>query len=83
MSAGRRHRRAVAKRSLFVVQEIPESADSAMKDALAIRNAATLSGRCPSCGASAKLVVPPRPGRVGEARMAHESGCPALLKSAR
>jgi len=36
---------------LYVLPAIPDDADEATKDALAIRNAWTTEGRCPDCGA--------------------------------
>jgi ribosomal protein L32 len=78
MSKARRGRRRTG-RTLVITPTIPDDASPELKDALAIRNAATATGRCPSCGAVAKIVTPPTPGGAGEAWMAHEDGCPALL----
>jgi hypothetical protein len=78
MSKARRGRRRNG-RTLVVTPLIPDDASTELKNALAIRNAATRSGRCPNCGAVANLVTPPTLDGIGEARMAHEDGCPALL----
>ncbi len=76
---GRRRRR----RSIVIAPPIPDDASPEVKNGLAVRNAATRSGRCPSCGALAEIVTPPAPGSIGEARMTHEPDCPALLKGKR
>ena len=79
MSAGRSYRRRIHRgRVMFVLPEIPDGATAALKNALAIRNTATRSGECPSCGATATVTRELSPG-VREARMEHEDGCLALL----
>ncbi len=84
MSAGRRYRRALRRgRVLFVLPAIHEDASPAVKNGVALRNEATRTGRCPGCGAVAKLPRAPERGAVVEARMAHEDGCPALLEGDR
>ena len=61
---------------------IDDAASTEMKNALAIRNAATRTGQCPGCGAVLEVAVAPSPGVMGEARMEHESWCPALVDEA-
>lgn len=82
MSNFRRNRRR-NRRTLVATPSIPDDASPELKNGLAVRNAATLTGRCPGCGAVAKIVAPPTPGGIGTARMEHEDDCPALLESDR
>ncbi len=82
MSAGRKWRRSTAKstrRTVVVVPDIPDGAPSSVKNGLAIRNRATATGRCPACGARMEVSAPVVPGQVTDARMLHESWCPALV----
>lgn len=82
MGANRRYRKKLS-RAFFVLPEIPDDAPG-LKDALAIRSAADLAGRC-RCGAVARLAdgtpvdydaLPP--GRLTHSYFLHEVGCPAL-----
>ncbi len=82
MSKARRRRRRRG-RTLVITPAIPDDASPTLKNGLAIRNVATRSGRCPSCGAVAKIVTPPTPGGIGEALMEHEHDCPALTEGDR
>ena len=79
VSAGRRLRRGARHGVLYVGPEIIEDATVELKNALALRCAANLSGGCPACGATFELDQPPRAGEVATARMVHENGCPVLL----
>jgi hypothetical protein len=79
MSAGRRFRRRARSGVLYVGPEVIEDATVEMKNALALRGAANLSGTCPACGATFVLDQLPRSGEVTTARMVHEDGCPVLL----
>ncbi len=84
-NAPRNHSRwqyATRDRTLFVLPEIDEDDDPARKDALALRNAATLAGRCSSCGATFALRSQRGGGIDGVAGylvMEHEDDCPVLL----
>jgi hypothetical protein len=77
MSAGRPFRRRAQRGVLYVGPDIPDDADPVTKNALALRNTANLSGRCPSCGATFTLLAD-LPG-VRHLVMGHEDGCPVLL----
>lgn len=81
MSAGRRYRRLIRQSAVtaYVVPEIPDDASPEMKNGLAVRNAATMTGRCPACGSVAELIEAPGADRIGRARISHEKECPALL----
>lgn len=67
-----------ARRVLYVLPGVADNADPKLKNALAIRNAASVSGKCPSCGAVMQIVLG-ESGRASEARIEHERDCPALL----
>lgn len=69
-------------RALYVLPSVTDDTDPKVKNALAIRNAASVSGRCPSCGAVMQIVSW-EPGEIGEARMEHEHDCPALVDEER
>ncbi len=60
---------------LAVLPEIPDDASENVKNALAIRNAATLSGRC-ACGAVAGPIEQVETG-IYMVTMEHENDCPA------
>lgn len=77
MSGGRRYRRQVQRGALLVLPGIPDGAEPALKNALAIRNAASSTGLCPKCGALLELDRPLEPGTIVHGRMAHEDWCPA------
>lgn len=64
-------------RVLFVLPPIPDDAPDDVKDGLAIRNAASVRGVCPSCGATPELY---RDGLgILHAVFQHEPDCGALL----
>lgn len=76
MSAGRKYRRALTDRpALFVLPEIDDTMPPEVKDAIARRRAANVTGRCP-CGAEMVLDGPLRPGEVTLGHMEHEDDCP-------
>ena len=80
VSAGRSYRRRLGRgRVVYVGPEVREDATTALKNAMALRNVANISGRCPSCGATFVLDRPLRPGEISTAVMEHEGGCPVLL----
>ncbi|MDA8297422.1 MAG: hypothetical protein M0004_12700 [Actinomycetota bacterium] len=83
MSAGRKYRRQIRRRALFVLPVIPDDAPVEVKDGLALRNTATMTGRCPACGAVAELATDPCPGEMVHAVMEHETDCPVFIGSDR
>lgn len=70
MSNGRRLRRA-----LVVLPDLPEGQTPAFLDAIARRNAASVSGRC-ECGAEVRITGPDSSG-VLHGVFEHADGCPA------
>jgi hypothetical protein len=80
MGASRRWRRRVhrsgGRRVLFVLSSIPDDATPQIKNALAIRNAASRSGRCPSCRAVVR--VEQLGPRIYRGRFEHKPGCAVL-----
>lgn len=65
-------------RTLYVLPSIPDELDGAAKDALALRNAATVARRCPGCGARAQVTRVPTAGEPGHLTFWHEPTCRAL-----
>jgi hypothetical protein len=86
MGASRRYRRRLLRPAsntrrgprLLLLPEISETMPPVLRDALAIRNAATVSGRC-ACGAVRQLDGPGpiQPDTVRWATFLHEADCPA------
>lgn len=76
-----RARRRKGRRVLYIGPEIPDDASPALKNALALRQEANLTGRCPSCGATFEVVAGSVPG-LWHGVMEHEDGCPVLLTEA-
>jgi hypothetical protein len=66
---------------LVLVPEPREGATAAERIALAVRNSATLTGRC-ACGAAPEGVQEPAPG-VYRWVFRHEDDCPAVSPAAR
>jgi len=66
----------MSSRTLLVLPSIADALDEATKNGLAIRNAATVNGRCPACSARGELY----PVERGISRLVfwHADGCPAL-----
>jgi hypothetical protein len=62
---------------LYVLPSIAEDDDPVVKDALGIRNAANVTGECPSCGATFGPIAADEDG-VFHVVMEHENGCPVL-----
>ena len=73
---------AVRGRTLFVLPEIDDDDDPARKDALAIRNACNLTGRCPSCGCTVELEPDADESGLIHGYFRHEDGCPVLTTEA-
>jgi hypothetical protein len=64
-------------RALFVLPEIPDDAPEALKNGLAIRNAANVAGVCPDCGARGEITGPDEHGFM-HLTFEHEAGCGAF-----
>ncbi len=64
-------------RVLYVLPPIPDELDPATKNALAIRNAASTTGVCPSCGVRGEQTGPDCLG-IFHLTFRHESWCGAL-----
>ena len=79
MSPKRRRNR---RRALYIGPSIPDEASAEMKSALALRNAANVAGRCPSCGARFRMVDDAATPGVRHLYMEHENDCPVLLTEA-
>jgi len=78
VSNGRKWKRRLAKDDVaFVLPDIPDDASHSVKDALAIRNAASRSGRC-RCGAEMEDNGRDEAG-IQHVVIRHESSCPAQI----
>lgn len=64
-------------RVLWLLPEIPDDAPAALKNALAIRNAANVAGVCPDCGACGEITGPDEHGFL-HLTFEHEDGCGAF-----
>jgi hypothetical protein len=69
-------------RVLYMLPPIDDDLDVETKNALALRNAASTSGVCPSCGATAEVYADPEYALVFHAVFRHESWCLALTDAA-
>lgn len=67
---------------LFVLPTIDDEADEATKNALAIRNACSVEGKCPSCGAEPELYLNRELEGVFHLVFWHEDDCPATTDEA-
>ena len=56
---------------------VADDAHPILKDALAVRNQATVDGVCPRCRAEIEIDGPLRLGHITYAVIAHEPECPA------
>jgi hypothetical protein len=63
---------------LLALPSIPDDAPEAVKNGLAIRNAASASGVCPNCRAKGELTGPDALGFF-RITFRHETSCRALL----
>jgi hypothetical protein len=63
---------------LFVLPTIPDAADVATKNMLAVRNVCALEGRCPVCGVTPKVFPDRKLGGVLHLVFRHHDGCPVL-----
>ncbi len=76
MSNARSFRRVLnQEKTVHVLPSIPDDASPALKDAIAIRNAASTTGRC-QCGAEVEIVGRDEIGVI-HALFVHEDDCPA------
>ena len=64
---------------MFVLPEIDDDDDPARKDAMAIRNACNLTGRCPSCECTVEVEADSDHPGLTHGYFRHEDGCPVLL----
>jgi hypothetical protein len=69
------------RRTLFVLPSIPDDLPVETKNAIAVRNACSVRGRCPDCGAHGQLAGPDALGYLHLVFL-HERGCDALTDEA-
>jgi hypothetical protein len=79
VSNGRRFKRKLTRGVAFLLPRIPDNASPPLKNALAIRNAATTSGRC-RCGAEMRLNGVDDYG-TQHVVIEHEFDCPARIET--
>lgn len=70
------------KRTLYVLPSIPDDLDEETKNALAIRNAASTTGRCPDCGVTPTVYLDREFESVAHAVFEHEPTCRSLTDGA-
>ena len=63
---------------LFVLPPIDDDLDAETKDALAIRNACSVAGRCPDCGTVGVVAADPTIAGLNHVTFHHRDGCGAL-----
>ena len=80
MSRRRRPRVPGTRRAptLYALPAISDELDEQTKNALALRNAATVEGRCPACGIEPELIPDRMLAGVWHLVFRHEDGCPVL-----
>lgn len=66
------------RRTLLLLPSIPDDLEPEIKNALAIRNAASTTGRCPDCGAEPAIHRDPENELLIHAVFEHEPECRAL-----
>jgi len=71
-----------SRRVLYILPTIPDELDDKTKNALAIRNACSVEGRCPCCGVEDELHPEPVLEGVWRYVFRHESWCGALTDEA-
>lgn len=64
------------RRTMMLLPEVPDDAPDWLKNALATRNACSVDGQCPTCGATPTLSVDE--GGLGHLTFLHEDGCDCL-----
>lgn len=70
------------KRVLYILPTIPDELDEATKDALAIRNACSVEGVCPDCGAVGEVEPDTEDEGIYHYTFRHEPRCGALTNEA-
>lgn len=71
-----------ATRVLYVLPAIPDDLAEATKDALAIRNACAVEGRCPDCGTMGEIHPDAEYDGLFHYTFRHEPWCGALTDEA-
>jgi hypothetical protein len=66
------------RRTLFVLPTIPDGLSPALKNALAIRNACAVEGRCPCCGVVAEVERDSELDYLRHLTFRHEPWCECL-----
>ena len=79
--AGRPSVRRAKLRALYLLPSIPDDAPTAWKNALALRNTCSTTGRCPDCGARGELTGPDERGLL-HLTFRHEDDCGVLTDEA-
>jgi hypothetical protein len=64
-------------RVLYVLPVIPDNAPTTVREGIARRRTAALTGHCP-CGARAHYPQQIKAGQVGTAQIVHHDRCPAV-----
>jgi len=82
MSAGRRYRRRLLQRALFVLPEIPEDATPVVREGMARRRLVATTGRCP-CGAQFHVPEHLESGTITHIAVHHADTCPAADQNLR
>ncbi len=77
-----RRSRVPGTRKLLVLPSIDDDLDEATKNALAIRNACAVEGRCPSCGAVGIVHPDAKHPGISHWVFQHEPECEALVDDA-
>lgn len=62
-------------RTVYILPQIRDDDTPARKDALAIRNACTVQGRCPCCGAIGELEADAEIAGLSHLTFRHEDWC--------
>lgn len=65
-------------RTLFVLPEIDDDAPTEVKDGLAIRNACSVRGICPDCGATGEITTGQHDDGFHHITFLHEDWCRVL-----
>jgi hypothetical protein len=70
------------QRTLLLLPSIPDELGDEVKDALALRNACSVEGRCPDCGAVGVITADASCAGIFHLTFEHESDCGALTDEA-
>jgi len=71
-----------SSRVLYILPTIPDELDDETKNALAIRNACSVEGRCPCCGALGEIEPDAEYEGIYHYTFRHEPWCGALTDEA-